>query len=608
MRCGASYRGEGLCKFTVWAPFLSHVCCEIVSPEQRVIPLEKDDQGYWRGRGEGVWPGSRYYYRIAEDLLRPDPASFFQPEGINGPSEVIDHSYFSWTDGSWRGLPLEKLIIYELHIGAFTDKGTFEACIQRLDNLVELGITAIEVMPVAQFSGERNWGYDGVYPFAVQNSYGGPNGLKRLVNACHSRGIAVILDVVYNHMGPEGNHFPEFGPYFTDKYRTPWGSAINFDDAFCGGVREYFIQNALYWVSHFHIDALRLDAIHGIYDMGAKHILKELAERVEDYSSAEGRKAYLIAESDLNDIRVIRHKERGGYGLDVQWCDDFHHAVHALLTGEKSGYYMDFGKIEECVKAIKEGFVYSWDYSVFRKRNYGSSSRDIPASQMVAFIQNHDQVGNRMLGERLSNLLSFEALKLAAGVLLISPYIPLLFMGEEYAEPSPFLYFINHSDENLIEAVRKGRKREFAGFGWQVDPPDPQSTDTFLRSKLKWELQKEGKHHVMRNFYKSLIRLRGEVPALSHLEKANLNVSRIGATHTLLLSGWYKEGSICALMNFRNEAESVRIDSIKGRGTKILDSSDTQWLGPGVSAPPSIDNTQNIVIAPFGFVLYRMED
>ncbi|MGA1824518.1 MAG: malto-oligosyltrehalose trehalohydrolase [bacterium] len=607
MQCGASYLGEGQCEFRVWAPFLPSVCCEIVSPERRVIPLEKNAEGYWIGRCNGVWPHSRYYYRIGEELRRPDPASSFQPEGINGPSEVIDHDDFIWSDGLWQGIALEKLIIYELHIGTFTDEGTFEACSKRIEDLLELGITAIELMPVAQFPGERNWGYDGVYPFAVQNSYGGPNGLKKLVNLCHMRGMAVILDVVYNHMGPEGNYFSEFGPYFTNKYKTPWGDAINFDDAFCGGVREYFIQNALYWFKYFHMDALRLDAIHGIFDMGAKHILKEMAERVADYATTESRKVYLMAESDLNDTRVIQKREHAGYGLDAQWCDDFHHAMHANLTNEKSGYYMDFGTIEACVKAIQEGFVYSWDYSEFRKRYFGSSSRDVPAYQLVAFIQNHDQVGNRMLGERLSHLLSFEALKLAAGILFTSPYIPLLFMGEEYAEPSPFLYFISHTDTNLIEAVREGRKREFAAFGWKEAPPDPQSKETYRRSKLTWELRKEGKYQTMRTFYQTLIRLRKQVPALSHLEKKNLTITRFSATNTLLLSRWYNESRMSALINFHNEETAVRLDSIKGRWKKILDSSDTQWMGPGASAPLYLENAQHIVIGPFGFILYSME-
>ncbi|MGA1839011.1 MAG: malto-oligosyltrehalose trehalohydrolase [bacterium] len=607
MKIGAWYQCDGRCGFSVWAPFLKHVSCEIVAPEKLSIPLQKYELGYWKGSVSGISPGSRYYFKLEENLLRPDPASHFQPEGVHGPSMVIDHEKFQWGDSSWQGIPLEKMIIYEIHTGTFTHEGTFEACIGRLDNLLDLGVNTIEIMPVAQFPGERNWGYDGVHPFAVQNSYGGPRGLKGLVNACHIRGISVILDVVYNHLGPEGNYLADFGPYFTDKYKTPWGKAVNFDGAYSDSVRDFMIQNALYWFEYYHIDALRLDAVHGIYDTGAKHILEELAEKAGEFSNTHKREFYLIAESDLNDVRVIRNRESGGYGIDAQWCDDFHHSVHTILTQEKSGYYMDFGKVENLVKSLQEGFVYSWEYSPYRKRHHGSPSRDLPADRFVTFIQNHDQVGNRMLGERLAQRVSFEALKLAAGVLMVSPYIPLLFMGEEYAEDAPFLYFISHLDDNLIRAVREGRKREFSAFQWKGEPPDPQSHETFLKTKLQWDKQKGGKHKVIRGFYQQVIRFRKEIPALSNLNKDNLKAWHLPDKSVIFLTRRHRVSKILSIMNFSDQQQSLLVDFIEGKGVKRLDSSETKWMGPGGFMPESIEKGQQVTIGPSGFILYEME-
>jgi maltooligosyltrehalose trehalohydrolase len=607
MKIGAQYLGDGRCQFSVWAPLLDRVYCEIVSPERQTIPLTKTEQGYWQATASGISPGTSYFYRLREDLQRPDPASHFQPEGVHGPSAVIDHTEFPWSDLSWKGTPLEKMVIYEVHVGTFTAEGTFDACIPRLDNLIDLGVNSIELMPVAQFPGERNWGYDGVFPFAVQNSYGGPEGLKRLVNACHRQGISVILDVVYNHLGPEGNYLADYAPYFTDKYRTPWGKAVNFDDAYCDGVRNYFIRNALYWFEHYHMDALRLDAVHGICDMGAKHILEELSEQVDAFSKNQGRRFYLFAESDLDDVRIIRKRESGGYGMDVQWCDDFHHAVHTLLTGEKNGYYADFGDEAHLVKALREGFVYSWEYSVHRKRHHGSSSKAFPGHQMVAFIQNHDQVGNRMLGERLSQLVGFEALKLAAGVLMVSPYIPLIFMGEEYGETAPFLYFISHSDKDLISKVQEGRKREFAAFEWHQEPPDPQSPDTFQRSKLNWDAQKKDRHKVIRRFYQRLICLRKEIPALSFLSKDHLKIWHMKEKHLICLVRRHVKSRILCCMNFSDQKAPFFIDFIEGRGKKRLDSSDPRWKGPKTSMPETVEDYTEGIIGPYGFVLYEME-
>ncbi len=606
MKIGAHYLGNGRCGFVVWAPFLKDVAVRIVSPEKRAIPMEKDEMGYWRTAADDVFPGTLYLYSLGGSLERPDPVSHFQPQGVHGPSQVVDHGNFKWEDGIWSGIPLEKMIIYEIHVGAFTSEGTFEAIIPRINDLINLGVNAIEIMPVAQFPGERNWGYDGVYPFAVQNSYGGPEGMRRLVNICHGLGMAVILDVVYNHLGPEGSYLRDFGPYFTEKYKTPWGNAINFDGAYSNEVRNFFIENALHWSRNYHVDALRLDAIHGIFDMSAKPFLQELAQRVEEFSSSQGVKFYLIAESDLNDSRVIRPIEQGGYGLDAQWCDDFHHSLHTLLTGEKGGYYIDFGGIDHFLKSIKEGFVYSDQYSQYRKRNHGNSTKDLPGNKFIVFSQNHDQVGNRMLGERLSKLVSFEALKLAAGAVILSPYIPLLFMGEEYGEESPFLYFVNHSNPELITAVREGRKSEFQAFGWQDAPPDPQSQASFLRSKINWGMRKDGKHKVLLEFYRRLIKLRMESPALINPDKNSLEVTGVEGKRLVFLRRRQDDSRVFSVMNFNCRDVTFRFD-LPGTGwIKVIDSSEARWMGSGSLIQEKVSIQQELTVRPFSFVLFKM--
>jgi maltooligosyltrehalose trehalohydrolase len=604
MEIGALYLTNGRCSFTVWAPCLNQVALEIVHPSVRNIPMEKDTGGYWKVIADDVYPGTQYNFLLDNSRRRPDPASFCQPEGVHGPSEIIDHGRFTWRDSFWKGMLLEKLILYELHAGTFTPEGTFESIINRLHDLKDVGINAIELMPVAQFPGERNWGYDGAYPFAVQNSYGGPGGLKKLVNACHQQDIAVILDVVYNHLGPEGNYLAEYGPYLTGAYRTPWGMAINFDAAYSDGVRNYFIENALYWFRHYHIDALRLDAVHGIYDMSATHFLEELACKSEEFSAQQGRKYYLLAESDLNNPRVIRSRERGGYGIDAQWCDDFHHALHALLTGERAGYYADFGAITQVKKSLEEGYVYSGQYSVFRKRRHGASARDNPASQFIAFSQNHDQVGNRLYGERLSGLVPFEALKLAAGAVILAPFIPLIFMGEEYGEESPFLYFVHHSGPDLIQSVREGRKKEFASLTRDREPPDPQSPETFAASTLRWERRFMGKHNILLRFYQQLIRLRKAIPALSHCDKNECSVSAHEEENIIFMHRWHRDSHVFSILNFNQEAGSAHIDCPAGIWKKLIDSSDTQWMGIGALLPDSISGSGVYTINPFSFIIY----
>jgi maltooligosyltrehalose trehalohydrolase len=605
VKVGADYIGDGCCEFTVWAPAHEEVSLHIVSPENRFIPMQKDEQGYFKVLAEGIEPGTLYFYNIAGDD-RPDPASHSQPKDVHGPSEVVNHDQMNWTDANWSGISLEEMIIYELHVGTFTPEGTFEAIIPRLKELHEFGINAIELMPIGQFPGSRNWGYDGVFPFAPQHSYGGCEGLKKLVDAAHQQGIAIILDVIYNHFGPEGNYMSDYGPYFTSHYKTAWGNAINFDGAYSYGVRNYFIENALYWFENFHIDALRLDASDHIYDIGVKHFLQELVEQVNALSKKQGRKLYLTAENDLSDTKVIRPIEAGGYGIDVQWNDAFHHCLHTLLTGEKAGYYEDYGTCAQMAKALKEGFVYSGQYSPFRKKFHGSDSSVIPGHQFIVFTQNHDQIGNRMLGDRLTNLVSFEALKLAAGVLLLSPNIPLIFMGEEYAEDAPFLYFVSHTDPDLIKVVREGRKKDFAAFHLEGEFLDPESPDTFQKCKLQWEKRKEDKHKIMLELYQHLIHLRRTIPALKQLDKQNLEASVMEEDKLLLLHRGSAANQIFCVMNFKEDDVTFKI-SPDGIWQKILDSADARWMGSGSTMPEKLIHQQGVTIRSHSFTLYELE-
>ncbi len=600
---GARYVGENRCVFRVWAPHLKSVALRLIEPGERTVAMVKDERGYWQIPMENVPPGSRYLYVLDGMTRRPDPASQFQPQGVNGPSEVVDHRAFPWTDSGWRPLPLEDLVIYELHVGTFTPEGTCAAIIPRLAALRDLGVTAVELMPVAQFSGTRNWGYDGTYPYAVQNSYGGPEGLKTLVDALHREGLAAILDVVYNHMGPEGSYLRDFGPYFTGKYHTPWGDALNFDEADSPAVREFFIDNALFWLRDYHFDGLRLDALHRIYDQSAKHIVQDLTESVARFVWQSERLCVLIGENDLNDVRYIKPTKDGGYGLDAQWVDDFHHSLHTLLTGETGGYYEDFGDIEQLAKALREGFVYTWQYSRHRKRFHGSHSRQRPTRQFVVCAQNHDQVGNRMLGERLSQLVDFESLKLAAGTFLLSPYVPLLFMGEEYAEDAPFLYFVSHTAEDLIAAVRKGRRAEFKQFEWDQRSPDPQAVETFERSKLNWDKRTQGRHGTMLAFYRQLLSLRKLIPQM--VSRKNLTVGTLPAQNVLLWQRRHEWGEIHGLLNFSRDIQTILLPAPRRTWTKILDSAALQWNGPGASAPDSIRGAEAVSLPPRSIVVYQ---
>jgi len=603
---GNFFPGKGV-EFLVWAPRRARVDVHVVSPSEQLFAMRRLENGYFRAIAPKLSPGARYFYRLDGVLERPDPASRFQPQGVHGPSEIIDPG-FEWKDRSWEGIPLYQYVFYELHVGAFTHEGTFAAIAPRLGQLRDLGITAIELMPVAEFPGTRNWGYDGVYPFAVQSSYGGPVGLKQLVNACHEAGMAVALDVVYNHLGPEGNYLGDYGPYFTDVYRTPWGAAINFDGQNSDEVRRFFLENALYWVREFHIDAFRLDSIHAIFDNSARPFLAELAEALRVEAERLRRRVHVIAESNLNDARMIADAHSGGMGLDAQWNDDFHHAAHALLTEERSGYYADFGAASQMAKAFTEGFVLTGEYSRYRGRRHGNSSRVIPAERFVVFQQNHDQVGNRLRSERLPALVSFESLKLGAALTLLSPFVPLLFMGEEYGETAPFPYFVSHGDPVLTDAVRQGRREEFSRFAWQGELPDPAAEDTFLKARLDWGLQERRQHGRLKAFYRELLRIRRSEPVLASLDKTSIEVTACEEPKSLCLRRWSMGVEAAALFHFEEKSGVIACKLPPGRWEKILDSAEERWGGPGSRTPGSfrISGETSIAIAGRCCILLRM--
>lgn len=576
---GTKYLGNNQCHFSVWAPEKKSMVLHIVHPGEKKISMKKEDFGYFSIEAKDVKPGTRYFYTPDGEKDFPDPASHYQPEGVHGPSEVVDHRSFKWNDQTWHGALLKNLIFYEIHIGTFTSEGTFQAIIPLLDDLVSTGINAIELMPLSQFPGNRNWGYDGAYPYSVQNSYGGPEGLKLLINECHQRSIAVYLDMVYNHIGIEGNYFERFAPYFTARYSTPWGKALNYDGEWSDGVREYITQNPVHWLENYHVDGLRLDAIHTIFDNGAVHLWELMHEKIEPYEVRLGKKFYFIAESDLNDPRVIRSKEMGGYRFDAQWLDDFHHALYVLLDKKGISLYEDFGMMEQLAKAYTDGFVHSGEYVRFRKRKYGASSAGIPGNKFVVFNQNHDQVGNRVMGERLSVLIDFERLKLAAAALLLSPYIPLFFMGEDYGEDNPFFYFVSFSDEKLVEGVREGRKKEFENLKWKTDPPDPQDVNTFQLSKINWNKRSMGYHKIILEWHKELIHLRQTLPALQNMDKNYIRVYPVNQKGLLMYRRSENEQQhFIAVLNFSEEELEFTLPANPTNWSKIIDSKEQKWM------------------------------
>jgi maltooligosyltrehalose trehalohydrolase len=527
--------------------------------------------------------GADYLLSVDGGEPRPDPRGPWQPRGPHGPSCTVDHSRFEWTDGNWRGFPLADAVVYELHAGTFSSEGTYDGILTRLDHLVELGINVLELMPVAEFPGERGWGYDGVDLYAPHHAYGGPDGLKRVVDACHARGLAVILDVVYNHLGPSGNYLGEFGPYFTDRYATPWGAAMNLDGADSDEVRRFIVDNALMWLRDYHCDGLRLDAVHAIVDTSVVHILEQIAVEVGALEADLGRRLWVIAESALNDPRLVRSRDVGGYGLDAQWSDDFHHALHAVLTGESTGYYLDFGRVADIAAALEKAFVYDGRYSSYRRRTHGRSTTGLSGHSFLAYAQDHDQIGNRARGERLSHLASRSLLKVAAALVLTSPFVPMLFQGEEWGAGSPFLYFTDHSDEELGRAVGEGRKREFVAFGWRPEEiPDPQDLQTFERSKLDWSEIESPPHAELLDWHRRLIDLRRRTPDLKDGRMSALRTTFDDDERWLVV----ERGGITIGYNFSGSARTVPVSPDQAGRVLLASAAEPPLTGPGLELPP----------------------
>lgn len=605
-RVGINFNNDGLACILLWAPGAETV--EIFLPlANRKLPLAKGQFGYWSLQTGEVKPGDEYLFVLNGTQKLPDPASLSQPTSVYGPSKALDLKSFQWNDQSWVNPDLNDYIIYELHVGTFSAEGDFAGVEKHLDYLVDLGITAIELMPVAQFPGERNWGYDGVFPFAVQHGYGGAEALQHLVQTCHYKGIAVILDVVFNHLGPEGNHLEHFAPYFTDKYKTPWGNALNFDDTWSDGVRAFFIENALMWFRDFHIDALRMDAVHAIRDFGPVHILQEIKEQTDALIRQTERVHYLIVESDLNDTKFINPIQQGGFGMDAQWSDEFHHALRVSAGQERSGYYSDFDGLASLAKAYQDAYVYDGTYSEHRKRKFGTSTTGNAGEQFVVFSQNHDQVGNRMLGERTSQLVEFEMQKLLAGAVLVSPYLPLLFMGEEYGETNPFLYFVSHTDPELAEAVRKGRKKEFEAFHIEGEMVDPMSEEAFKMSRLQWERIAQEPHQWLLSFYMNLIALRKTNPALRLLNRKECSVTYLPEQQTIVLHRRHESHEVVCLLHFSKENQQVGTTHYAPKWLKLLASGDKRWGGP-MDVPDQLDEVLTLVLPPQSITIYTNEN
>jgi maltooligosyltrehalose trehalohydrolase len=610
---GAVPIGGTTTRFTVWAPERRLVTLSLSDPE-RVVDLPAIGGGYFGTELDGCAAGTRYRYLLDGEGPFADPASRSQPDGVHGPSEVVDLGSHRWTDGGHRPRPLWDHVISEVHVGTFTQGGTFDTAVCALDELVQVGITAVEIMPVAQFPGRRNWGYDGVFPFAVQNSYGGAAGLQRFVDACHARGLDVILDVVYNHLGPEGDVLDAYAPYFTDRYLTPWGPAMNFDGACSNDVRAYFMQNACQWFSDYHIDGLRLDAVHEIIDRTASPFLAELADAVKDLGDRLGRRGYLVAESADNNPQVITPTDSGGSGMTAQWNDDFHHAVHAAVTGERFGYYADFGDVSDIATAMNAGFVYQGEYSPFRGRNHGAPSVALAPERFVVFAQNHDHIGNRALGERLVTLVSPAQARLAAAMVVLAPGVPLLFMGEEYGDPAPFPYFIDHGDPALVQAVREGRAREFAQLARTARVLDPAAEETFLAARLDRTLLHQDEHRARWALYRALIGLRRENPALRRSARTAARAHADAGVLTLVRS--HPLDTVVVLFNVSADTVTGRLPSPPiGRvgpdgewpgWERLFDAGASEYGGPGEPQPPTRAPNEAVALGPWEFCAYHL--
>lgn len=563
----------------VWAPKAEKVELETSG---RRWDMRQAQGGWWQVEVELPF-NADYAFCLDGGPPRPDPRAQCQPRGLSGPSQRIDHSGFQWDDGRWQAPPLPAAVIYELHVGTFTPAGTLDAIVDKLPHLVDLGVTHVELMPVNEFPGRRGWGYDNVDVFAVHHSYGGPEALKRLVAACHSVGLAVLIDVVYNHMGPVGNYLREFGPYFSDRHSTPWGQAVNFDGPQSDEVRRFFIDNALMWLKDYHADGLRLDAIHAMVDTSAIPFLEQLATEVSDLSAHLGRHLVLIAESDLNDPRVVRSREIGGFGYDAQWSDDFHHALHSVLTGEREGYYADFGDLSDLANALRHGFVYAGRHSDFRGRRHGRATPGLSGQRLLGYLQTHDQIGNRAQGDRSSHLMSKGRLKIGAALVLTSPFTPMLFQGEEWAASSPFQFFTEFDDPGLADAVREGRRQEFAAFGWSPEEiPDPQDPATFERSKLKWDELGSSPHWELFDWHKKLIALRRQESALTdgRLERVEVNFDE--------QSRWLvmRRGGVTVACNLAERRQCVPIGTDRPQSVRLASEPQITLAEAGVELPP----------------------
>jgi maltooligosyltrehalose trehalohydrolase len=619
---GAAWHEGDVTSFLVWAPRAQRVEVILGSPDEdpaeraaRVQEMAPLGDGYHQAVVGQVAPATTYRYRLHREdgsvVDRPDPASRLQPQGVHGPS-AVDDPRFPWSDHGFVPPPLHRQVLYELHVGTFSPQGTFDGAIDRLDELVDLGITTIELMPVAQFPGGRNWGYDGVLPFAVQDTYGGPPGLRRLVDAAHARGLAVVLDVVYNHVGPEGNSLDDFGPYFASHYETPWGPALNADGPGSDAVRRWAVENAVRWVGEFHLDGLRLDAVHAIVDQSATHLLEQMADAVHAEGRARGRPVHLIAESDLCDARLLRHADAGGYGLDAQWADDFHHALHVALTGERDGYYADYRGLVDLVDQLRDRYVYAGRWSPNRGRTVGRPAPDVPYDRFVVCIQNHDQVGNRVHGERLGELVDAGGRRMAATAMLTSPFVPLLFMGEEHADPAPFQYFTSHGDPQLAAAVTEGRREEFAAFeSWKGQAPDPQDEATFERSRPASAPPGEGPRARLRELYRELLRLRREEPLICDPAAPDVATMRVPGHDALVLRRRDHRGAreLLTVLNADHERVDVAVPDAAGGWTSLVDSEDERWDGQGASPPPTVvGDVLKLSVRPRSAVLLRREE
>ena len=573
--------GETMQEFRVWGPRAKKI--QLMVGDKARAMQGPDERGWWSLQVEGVERDAEYAFLIDDDAMHyPDPRSVWQPKGVHGPSRLYDQGAFTWTDGAWEGPPLASAVMYELHIGTFSAEGTFDGAIAHLDHLAELGVTHVEVMPIAEWAGRQGWGYDGVALFAASESYGGPDGFKRFVDACHAKHLAVILDVVYNHFGPVGNYTNKFGPYLTDKHKTPWGEAVNFNEGGSDEVRRFFRDNAAMWLRDYHVDGLRLDAVHAFIDQSAVNFMEQLSADVEQLEATLGRPLVLIAESDLNDPKVVRPREARGYGMDAQWSDDFHHALIALLHPGNAGigYYQDFGAMEHLVKALEHVFVYDGKYSKYRKRSHGRPVEGLSAHHFICFDQNHDQVGNRVQGERLEHLAGMEAAKVALGLTLMAPYIPMLFMGEEFAASSPFLYFADHGEEEMMRRVAEGRKNDFVAFGFlEEEIPDPGDVRTFEVSKLRWNEVHEDKHVEMLEWTRSLIHLRRTTNDLNDGELNHVKVAFDAEKRWLTM----QRGGVRMLMNIGGEA--VRLEMREGEALKLRSREDAVVVDGWMTLP-----------------------